>query len=417
MRRRNRINQLPDKILHRILSFLTTKEAVTTSILSKRWIHLWISVPNLNFTNITIDSIKSNNKFNESVYSVLASRDGAGYDLDGFHLDIQYVNHHFAYRRSFPHVVKWINIVVRRNLKHLNLNHDIDEPDTYDPERDAYLPQLPKSILTCRTLVSLKLSRFSVEGLLYVSKVEFGFPCLKTLYFDTIYFGCGRNFVLLLCGCPVLEDLQLLNSCQTLSSRQDSEAIQMFQSLTLPNLTRAEIMETLWSHFPLKALSTVKSLSLDTLKLNTHDQTDDEDDDEENPRQRTYIDIPIFHNLTHLKFKNSWGLVVQMLHHCPKLQSLELSKGSRHVREDELGNSAEEPELVPECVSSCLKTCTIRDIGGLQSELILPTFILKNARILQTMKVWSGWMQKKSEIEEKLSPCPKASATCQLFVY
>ncbi|PNX57733.1 F-box/LRR-repeat protein, partial [Trifolium pratense] len=135
MRRRNRINQLPDKILHRILSFLTTKEAVTTSILSKRWIHLWISVPNLNFTNITIDSIKSNNKFNESVYSVLASRDGAGYDLDGFHLDIQYVNHHFAYRRSFPHVVKWINIVVRRNLKHLNLNHDIDEPDTYDPER------------------------------------------------------------------------------------------------------------------------------------------------------------------------------------------------------------------------------------------------------------------------------------------
>jgi hypothetical protein len=48
---------------------------------------------------------------------------------------------------------------------------------------------------------------------------------------------------------------------------------------------------------------------------------------------------------------------------------------------------------------------------------MLPTFILKNARILQTMKVWSEWNQRQSEIEEKLSPCPKASATCQLFVY
>ncbi|MCI12253.1 F-box protein, partial [Trifolium medium] len=143
-----------------------------------------------------------------------------------------------------------------------------------------------------------------------------------------------------------LEDLQLLNSSLTLSSR-DSDAIQMFQSLSLPKLTRAEITDSLWSHFPLKALSTVKSLSLDTLKLNTHDQTDDDEDDEDNPRQRTYIDIPIFHNLIHLKLNNSWNLVVQMLHHCPKLQSLELSKGSRHSRVDDQENSVEEPELVP----------------------------------------------------------------------
>jgi hypothetical protein len=86
-------------------------------------------------------------------------------------------------------------------------------------------------------------------------------------------------------------------------------------------------------------------------------------------------------------------------------------------REDDHENLVEEPELVPQCVSSCLRTCTVRNVGGLQSELMLPTFILKNARILQTMKVWSDWNQRQSEIEEKLSPCPKASATCQLFVY
>jgi hypothetical protein len=64
-------------------------------------------------------------------------------------------------------------------------------------------------------------------------------------------------------------------------SSDDPEAIQMFQSLSLPKLNRAVITESLWSHFPLKALSTVKSLSLDTLKLYAHDQTDDEGDDDE----------------------------------------------------------------------------------------------------------------------------------------
>ncbi|GAU13476.1 hypothetical protein TSUD_127730 [Trifolium subterraneum] len=354
MRRPNRINRLPTEILCRILSFLTTKEAVATSILSKRWKRLWLSVPNLNFTNIKINSLKSSYKFNEFVYSILASRDAAGYNVDSFHLDIQFATPQFAYHRSFPHIVRWINVVVRRNLKHLHLNHEIDEQDSEDVEEDAYLPQLPRSILTCRTLVSLKLRRFSVEGF-GVSSVEFGFPSLKTLHFDNVYFGNGRNFVLLLSGCPVLEDLQLLNSCQTLSSNVDPDAIQMFQSLSLPKLTRAEITKSLWSHFPLKALSTVKSLSLDTLKLYTHEQTDEEDD-EENPRQRTYIDIPIFHNLTHLKLHNSWDLVVQMLHHCPKLQSLELSKGQE--------SSVEEPELVPQCLSSSLRTCIVRNIGG-----------------------------------------------------
>jgi hypothetical protein len=56
-------------------------------------------------------------------------------------------------------------------------------------------------------------------------------------------------------------------------------------------------------------------------------------------------------------------------------------------------------------------------MGGLQSDFMLATFILKNAGILQTMKIWSEWNQEKTELEEKLSPCPKASATCQLFVY
>ncbi|XP_045817832.1 F-box/FBD/LRR-repeat protein At5g56420-like [Trifolium pratense] len=410
MHRRNRINSLPDEILCHILTFLTPKEAAATTILSKRWIGLWNFV---HFTNIQIDNIRSNKKFNQSVFSLLHFHVSAGDNIDSFHLEIRYGTPHLAYKRSFPHVVKWINLVVECNLKHLHIDHKIDEQDTYDVEQEAYLPKLPRSILTCRTLVSLNLRRFSVEGY-SVSSIEFGFPSLKTLYFDDIHFGNGRHFVLLLSGCPILEDLQLVNSCRGISFRVDPESIQMFQNISLHKLTRADIRESYWSHFPLKALSTAKSLYLDTLKLYWEDRVNVEDHEV----QRIYFEIPIFHNLTQLKLHNSWGLVIKMLYHCPKLQSLELSKEiGWQYRNDVQEIPVEEQELVPQCLSSCLRTCTIRNMGGVQSDFMLATFILKNAAILQTMEIWSEWNQEKTELEGKLSPYPKASATCQLLVY
>ncbi|XP_074284206.1 F-box/LRR-repeat protein At3g59200-like [Silene latifolia] len=38
---KDRISDLPDSIIHHIISFLGTEEACRTTILSKRWIHIW----------------------------------------------------------------------------------------------------------------------------------------------------------------------------------------------------------------------------------------------------------------------------------------------------------------------------------------------------------------------------------------
>jgi hypothetical protein len=75
-----------------------------------------------------------------------------------------------------------------------------------------------------------------------------------------------------------------------------------------------------------------------------------------------------------------------------------------------------EPEVVPQCLSSHLKICTIHNFLGLQIELILVEYILKNARNLQMMRMQSI-RDRHDEIETKLSTCPKASATCQLVFY
>jgi len=74
-----------------------------------------------------------------------------------------------------------------------------------------------------------------------------------------------------------------------------------------------------------------------------------------------------------------------------------------------------EPEFVPQCILSDLKTSTVWDIVSRQIELMLEKYILKNAKNLETMTIWSETEQ--SEIERKLSKCPKGSTTCQLSVY
>ena len=46
-----KFGELPDSVLSDIISFLPTKEAIRTSILSKKWEYLWTSIPKLRFVH------------------------------------------------------------------------------------------------------------------------------------------------------------------------------------------------------------------------------------------------------------------------------------------------------------------------------------------------------------------------------
>ncbi|KAK1385519.1 hypothetical protein POM88_023254 [Heracleum sosnowskyi] len=47
----DRLSNLPDDLIHRILSFTNAQSAVQTSVLSKRWKLIWTTLPYLNFTS------------------------------------------------------------------------------------------------------------------------------------------------------------------------------------------------------------------------------------------------------------------------------------------------------------------------------------------------------------------------------
>ncbi|CAN1149319.1 F-box/LRR-repeat protein At3g59200 [Linum perenne] len=68
-----RLNNLPDSILHHILSFLDTKYVVQTSILLRAWTHVWKHVAALNFLD---------KSFIQFVDSVLRLRGLLGCDVD-----------------------------------------------------------------------------------------------------------------------------------------------------------------------------------------------------------------------------------------------------------------------------------------------------------------------------------------------
>ncbi|KEH15322.1 F-box/RNI/FBD-like domain protein [Medicago truncatula] len=98
--------------------------------------------------------------------------------------------------------------------------------------------------------------------------------------------------------------------------------------------------------------------------------------------------IPVFPNLIHIKlwfydFFHGWDGILQLLQHCPKLQTLFIirKRSSRFSEEWKYLNS------VPECVSSHLRSCTILNFEGSANNLRFATYILQNARLLQDMTI------------------------------
>ncbi|WJX77100.1 hypothetical protein P8452_60440 [Trifolium repens] len=98
-------------------------------------------------------------------------------------------------------------------------------------------------------------------------------------------------------------------------------------------------------------------------------------------------DIPIFHNLTHLELHDTLELVPQKLQHFPNLQILELHEASFEMRgsEEDILHNWVEPEVVPQCLSSYLRICTIHNFLGLQ-KLALENKMLWNKQPRLEMK-------------------------------
>lgn len=210
------INDLPETLLCHILSFLTTKEAASTSLLSRRWRYLLAFVPNLEFD----DSIflhpdkRVKNPLHEAglvgfVIWVNNKRMKLSTSFTDFVdriLDLQGNSplHRFYLKMVDLHdpvdpdsVVPWIHKVLVRGVSDLHLVMDLKE----------WTSLLPERIFLSETLVKLTIKMRNGPA---IDVKDVHLPKLKTLYLETVMFNKEDiGFSKLLSGCHVLEELVL----------------------------------------------------------------------------------------------------------------------------------------------------------------------------------------------------------------
>ncbi|XP_027923020.1 F-box/FBD/LRR-repeat protein At5g56420-like [Vigna unguiculata] len=368
----DRISNLPDSIVSHILSFVPTKEVVATSVLSKRWNILWRSVPSFDFdynhTDISSDKVEeAYSHFLHSVYSFLLWR------------DMDQPLRRFRLRCYFMHplnIETWIKVAVSGSAKVRHLDLDMS-------------CVLPSVVFSCKTLVVLKLTNLTVEDICFVD-----LPLLKILHLNHLRLLKDLDLSNLLSGCLNLEDMEVKNLvCESKGTFN-----------RLPKLVRASIHEHL---LPLEIVKDVEVLFIDWIY-----------------QRNLAFD---FQNLVQLELmvqlSKDWHVVLEVLKHCPKLQTLVICIFKISLNLDFAGHEEvvlPYPEPVPACILLHLKTCSLKDYSGSIDEFQFARYIMENAKYLRTMTICTGndadnnTHGEKLDMARELSSCMKSSNTCTL---
>ncbi|XP_057436391.1 FBD-associated F-box protein At4g10400-like [Lotus japonicus] len=388
----DRISALPDEILRYILSFLPTKLAFTTSVLSKRWNPICYSLTTLHFDDKAEEDVETYTRFRRFVDNVLLSPRVQHHPIE----TLSIVSHselcHDLSRRF--NMDEWIEAAKRRGVKNFQLSSSTIH---------IHLRLLPSIFSSFKTLVVLKLSGIIIE---YGTVGPVDFPSLTTLHLIGVLF-CQRDGVMkILNGCPIVEDLYVTAPSFELGYPTGFKP--------MPQVVKAHINAF---NVPFNAIPNVESLHIEEIERR----------DKDNYINSYYRQMPVFRNLISIELTfhrfRGWFDVVEVLPYCPNLQSLAIEKGKyRTIIEANLEHTIE-PAVVPECVSLHLRTCSVRNypVKSMYEDFDLAAYILQNARVLQVLTIHidphHSTKSEKDQLFKYLSRCPKISQTCEIECY
>ncbi|KAM7504148.1 hypothetical protein LguiB_003052 [Lonicera macranthoides] len=431
----DRISNLPDSILCHILSFLPTKYAVGTSILSARWRYLWASLPNLDFDDtLYFDRSKARGytridvdpTFMNFVDRVLLLSDAPC--LQSFRF-VRYAVDDFSL------VDTWICAAVKRNVQKLELRYVIDVP-----------VKLPSILFTCKTLVVLILER----GIFLEPPPSVWLPSLKILHLETLEYGNEESARKLYAGCPILEELFIERylfdtrrvidvSVPTLkrlkiefthdgesSDHSDDEHANQEVGYTLvincPKLKHLDLEDYVSTDFCVENLSSLSSARLYAggciykILIGITSVKFLELSDSALFFFSTDCALPTFPNLTRLELDaigdTGWNLLTEFLECSPNLEVLILRKAQSFR---DTGKCWTPPRRPPNCLLH-LKEIEMRKFNGKEHQLEAIEYLLQNAKVLKKMTIDCRSSNMKEEFGgfKRLVAFPKSSRNCQL---
>jgi len=214
------IESLPDDVRRHIMSFLPTRDAAATALISKRWKPLWLSLASFDFNDGCFPDFR---KFSYFVTSVLSSP----HSVQSLRLTCGF---HPFFNSSCPDFHFFLNMVALKGVHELDLGL-------------VTLTRLPYSFYRCKTLVTLKLHNVILIDSSYVD-----FPLLKSLYLNDIKFGSQAIMFKFLCGCSNLEYLHA-RSLQFIGRDIPPQVEE--GDKPLPKLVRARIIHSPYTPFPM----------------------------------------------------------------------------------------------------------------------------------------------------------------------
>ncbi|KAL1209163.1 F-box protein [Cardamine amara subsp. amara] len=421
----DRISNLPDEVLCHILSFFTTKEAALTSLLSKRWRNLFAFVPNLDID----DSIFLHPEEGKR------ERDGI---LQSF---MDFVDRVLTLQSTYP--IKKVSFKCKTGVDSSRVNHwicnvlqrGVTKLDLFVGLGDDYL--LSSEIFISKTLVEIKIgSGVKLEEW----DGEVSLPMLRTLVLDSVEF-CFDKFKMLLCGCPVLEKLEMFHiewedweetllSASLKSLKIDSESCFERFSFDTPSLSFLDYSEFVAEDYALVNMENLVDARInllvteDQIKRAREPNNDLVEDDEEeedvvlrfgnvkklmsgirnvkklflSPTTLEVLSLsceamPVFNNLKFLAILShvdlGWQAMPVLLKNCPHLETLALW-GLVHYVTDKCGDACDcvsREDKGRSLISSPVKKLHIKAFRGSIRELRMIKHFLYSFPCLEEMEI------------------------------
>ncbi|GLT32261.1 hypothetical protein SLA2020_069390 [Shorea laevis] len=146
----DRISYLPDGILHQILSYLHIKVVARTSVLSKRWQHLWYSFPFFDFAQYEFYDPRKRIDDLETFTDIV---DGKLKSFCKYEHVIQRFNLQFSCIEPEYHslVDKWMRLVTKRHVRELTFYANLP----YTNKKNLY--SLPSEVFVSNSLTVLEI--------------------------------------------------------------------------------------------------------------------------------------------------------------------------------------------------------------------------------------------------------------------
>ncbi|XP_019089260.1 PREDICTED: FBD-associated F-box protein At5g38590-like [Camelina sativa] len=413
------ISALHDDLLVKILLFLPTKKAVSTSILSKRWEFLWMWLPKLHYKTKRGLINYSNRGLPSFIDKKLPLHRAPVIEslcLNLFGKDIKP-----------KYIRKWVEIVVSRHVRELEISYNLANGNIF-----------PSSLFSCKSLVILKLK----EMVLMDVPSTVCLPSLRTLQLEDVKLADEKSLQELLSMCHVLEDLSVL--------LYEGNDIKEF-TIIVPSL------QSLWI-FIAKNLHVdgyvIDTPSLNYLKLEDWNYFQHHCFIKNMPKLReafvsvfefpdlkclirsirfvkrlricsqdVYGDGFVFNQLEHLNLcvckEDSLNLLGQLLKDSPNLRVLNMFLDEEHEDDQEHDCMVcwNQPSPVPKCLLSSLQIFNWSGYLGTPQERDIVVYILENACHLKVVTIsFPPSLFLTLDMLKELAFSPRASTTCQLVL-